>query len=192
MWQKIQLFVISLWLLFFLILVYTIKIPLCFGDSCQFIGFWAAIKLNIIPIICFLLMLLGLWFYKLFNYRIIKGAPYLPQKVTDIKDINYETVSFLISYIIPLLFFVVGADQSAYRNFTVLIITLIIIGIIYCKTNMFYTNPTLAILNYHVYKITTNKPSNIIVIIHGKLNIGDIIFPRPIDDNIYFITKEKQ
>jgi hypothetical protein len=119
----------------------------------------------------------------------MKGAPGLPQKVNAIQDINYETVSFLITYIIPLLFFVVGADLSAYRNFVVLIMTLVIIGIIYCRTNMFYTNPTLAILGYHVYKVSTNQLTDVIVIIHGKLNKDDSFYPRLIDDNIYFIKK---
>jgi hypothetical protein len=189
MWQKIQLFIISLWLLFFLILIYTIQIPICFSKEYQFIGLWALTKMNVVPIICFLLMMLGLLFYKFFNYKFIQGAPGLPQKVNEIQDINYETVSFLITYIIPLLFFVVGADISAYRNFIVLILTLLIIGIIYCRTNMFYTNPTLAILGFHIYKVTTNQNKDIIVIIRGKLNLADDFYPRLIDDNIYFIKK---
>jgi len=172
-------------------LVYTIQIPICFSEDCQFIGLWVLIKLNIIPIISFVFMMLGLLFYKFFNYRFMKGAPGLAQKVNEIQDINYETVSFLITYIIPLLFFVVGADLSAYRNFIVLILTLVIIGIIYCRTNMFYTNPTLAILGYRVYKVSTNQNNDMIVIIRGKLNEGDSFYPNLIDDNIYFIKKRE-
>jgi hypothetical protein len=135
-------------------------------------------------------MLLGFIFFRTFNYKFIKSAPGLPQKVNEMQDINYETVSFLITYIIPLLFFVVGPDQQSYRNLLVLLITLIIIGVIYCRTNMFYTNPTLAIIGFHIYKISTNQMEDIIVIIHGKLKKYDSIYPRLIDDNIYFIKKE--
>lgn len=190
MWQKIQLFIMSLWLLFFLISVYTVQIPMCFSVGCHFIGFWNLLKLNIIPLICIILMLLGFIFFRTFNYKFIKSAPGLPQKVNEMQDINYETVSFLITYIIPLLFFVVGPDQQSYRNLLVLLITLIIIGVIYCRTNMFYTNPTLAIIGFHIYKISTNQMEDIIVIIHGKLKKYDSIYPRLIDDNIYFIKKE--
>lgn len=190
MWQKVQLFVISLWLLFFLIMIYTIHIPISLNDKSRFIGILPLITLNIVPLICFLLMVLGLIFYKFFDYKLIKGAADLPQIVNELDDINYETVSFLITYIIPLLFFVVGADISVHRNFVILILVLLIIGIIYCRTNMFYTNPTLAILGYHVYKISTNQNKEMIVIIRGKLQVKDSFYPHLIDDNIYFIKKE--
>lgn len=155
----------------------------------QFIGLSKLLLLNILPIICLLFMLIGLIFLKYFNYKFMKGAPGLPQKVLEIKDINYETVSFLITYIIPLLFFIIGEDSSEARNFVVLIITIIIIGIIYCRTNLFYTNPTLAILGFQIYKISTKQNKDIIVILKGKLKKDDSFCPRLIDDNIYFIKK---
>lgn len=136
-------------------------------------------------------MIIGIIFYKIFDYKVIKGAPDLPQTVIKIKDINYETVTFLITYIIPLLFFVVGTDLSIYRNFILLILVLLIIGIIYCKTNMFYSNPTLAILGFHVYQIETKVNEEMIVIIKGKLHVNDDFYPTLIDDNIYFITRGK-
>lgn len=37
--KKFELYIVSLWLLFFLIIVVTADIPICFGENCTFIGF---------------------------------------------------------------------------------------------------------------------------------------------------------
>ena len=66
-----------------------------------------------------------------------------------------------------------------------LIIILVLIGWIYIKTNLFYTNPTLAVLGYHIYKVTSNTKSNIIIITRKKVFIGDALFLKEIDDKIY-------
>ena len=190
MLQKIGFYIMSLWLLFFLILVYTIKIPFLTDSTWQYEGLFPLIKLNIIPLICLFMMVLGFIIYRLFVKLVENRSKGLTQKVNKIKDINYETVSFLITYIIPLLFFVVNSEISELRNFIVLTLTLLMIGIIYCRTNMFYTNPTLAIIGYHVYRVSTNQNDEMIIIVRGKLKKEESFYPRLIDDNIYYITKE--
>ncbi len=37
--KKFELYILSLWLLFFLMIVVTVDIPICFGENCYFIGF---------------------------------------------------------------------------------------------------------------------------------------------------------
>ena len=68
---------------------------------------------------------------------------------------------------------------------------LFLIGWIYVKTNIFYTNPTLAVLGYRIYKVDSQESQNMIVIVSGKLVIGDAIRTKKIDEKIYFATKVK-
>ena len=101
-WDKFELYIMSLWFLFFLIIVITVDIPLCFGENCQYIGFWEVIKKNIVPVISLLLVLFGVIFYYHFDYR-ISGSKKLPVEITEIEDLNYEHLTFLTTYIIPLI-----------------------------------------------------------------------------------------
>lgn len=182
MLQKIGFYIMSLWLLFLLIFFYTVRIP--------FIDEKTNWYSNIVPIICVIFMIISYIYYKIFLYKYAKGYKYLPETINNIQDINFETVSFLITYIIPLFFLVANFNVSEYHNYIVLSITLLAIGIIYCRTNLFYTNPTLSILGYRIYKISTIQHSDVIILTRNKLKKGDSIFPRLIDDNIYYATKE--
>jgi hypothetical protein len=65
---KVQLYILSLWLLFLLLLVNKLNIPLCFGD-CEFIGFYELIRMNVIPIICLAFVLAGFWFFYKFKKK---------------------------------------------------------------------------------------------------------------------------
>jgi hypothetical protein len=127
-----------------------------------------------------------------FKYRVVNAAPMLPKQIDHIENLNFETLSFLITYVIPLFCFDLDFDLNENRNFLMLILVLIIIGWIYVKTNIFYTNPSLAILGYRIYKVQTSKTRDMIVIVMGKLKKGDKIYPKRIDENIFFVKKSQQ
>ena len=141
MFQKVQLYIISLWFLFFLLFVSTVKIPLCFESECKFIGFKELFIGNSIASFSLLFMIIGTVFYFDFNRGVTRGASLLPKKVIKLKNQNSETLSFLATYIIPL----ACLDMDKTRSLPILILILILIGWIYIKTNLFYTNPTLSI-----------------------------------------------
>lgn len=187
MWLKIQLYILSLWLLFLLLFVNKVNVPLCFGD-CKFIGFKQLIILNIIPIVCLVLVFLGLLFFYKFKY-IIKGAKSLPEQITMVENINWEHLTFLVTYVVPLLSFDLDFDLSKDRNGLMFILVLFIIGMIYVKTNMFYNNPTLAILGYHIYKVHTTHKNHIVLISKDTLVEQNWIEYKHISDNIYFAIK---
>jgi hypothetical protein len=189
MWQKIELYIISLWLLFLLVFINKIQIPFCFGQDCHFIGFSELLRNNVVPTICLFFMILGIIFYFRFDYRIIKGAPELPKKIVSIQNLNFETLSFLITYIIPIVTFDLDFDLDKNRNLLMFLLVLFLIGWIYIKTNMFYTNPSLAVLGFRIYKVDTEGTHDMTVIVKGKLKKGDNIYPIYLDDNIYFIKK---
>ncbi len=188
MWLKIQLYVLSLWLLFLLLFVNKINISIHFGNGYEFIGFRTLLKDNIIPLICVIFVFMGFVFYGKFKY-IIKGAKSLPEQIVEIENINWEHLTFLVTYVVPLLSFDLDFDLSNDRNGLMFFLVLLIIGMIYVKTNMFYNNPTLAILGYHIYKAKTTNKNHIILISKDTLVEQNWIEYKHISDNIYFAIK---
>ncbi len=186
---KIQLYILSLWLLFILLFINKVKIPLCFSD-CDFIGCKKLFLDNIIPTISLVVVILGFIFYFRFKY-IVSGNKSLPEKVTEIENINWEHLTFLVTYVIPLLSFDLDFNLDEDRNSLMFFLVLIIIGLIYVKTNMFYTNPTLAILGYHIYKISTTKRNNAIFISKDVISESDWIEHKLLSDNIFIANKSK-
>lgn len=184
---KIQLYILSLWLLFVLLFVNKIYIPLCF-ENCEFIGFKELFFKNIIPIVCLIFIVLGFVFFFKFKY-IIKGAKSLPEQIVEIENLNWEHLTFLVTYVIPLLSFDLDFDLTKNRNGLMFILVLLAIGLIYVKTNMFYNNPTLAILGYHIYKVNTKSKKHIVLITKGTLVEENWIEYKHINDNIYFAIK---
>jgi hypothetical protein len=188
MWQKIELYIISLWFLFVLLFANNIHIPVCFRSDCAFMGFKTLVEMNVIAIISILFIVLGAVFYLRFNYKIVKAAPTLPKTIAKIEDSHFENLTFLITYIIPF----VGFDLNITRNRLTLVLMLILIGGFYVQANMFYTNPSLAVLGYRIYRLDTSESSNMIVIVKGRLHKGDSIYSKKIDENIYFVTRAQR
>lgn len=175
---------VSLWLLFILLFINKVQIPYCFDNKCHFIGFTKLLITNLVPLVFLSLAIFGLIFYINFKY-VIRRNRSLPDKVTGIENLNWEHLTFLVTYVIPFLSFNLNED----RNGLVFFLVLVIIGIIYIKTNMFYTNPTLALLGYHIYKLSTTNKENIIIISKDVIQENDRIQYQLLSDNIYMANK---
>ena len=147
--RKIGLYFLTLWLLFVLIIIITAKVPICFSKDSSFIGFSYLLSNNIIPILSLLAILIGVISY--FDFRfLMKGTPELSFKITEIENIDYEHLTFLTTYIIPLVCF----QFDNLRYIIVFVLLILVIGSIYIRTDLFYANPTLAILKFRIYKVT--------------------------------------
>lgn len=160
---KIELYLMSLGLLFFLLIVKSIDIPICFDQDAQFVGFAYLFKHNISTIICVLFLLVSYICRRRFEHS-LKGAVDGDCTINRIKNGNYEYLTFLTTYIIPLICF----DLNNIRDAIMLIILLILLGCLFIKTNLYYLNPTLALmgLNIYVADITyKNKSINDVVIL---------------------------
>ncbi len=184
MWRKIELYILSLWILFFLVFVNTV--PASFNAGSHFVGWKALFTIHIVPTVALVMIVLGYVIYRRFNYHVVKGAPELPKKVLKVENLNYETLSFLVTYIVPLVCFNLDPVSGSSRNGILVLLVLILMGWIYVKTNMYYQNPTLAVLGFNIYRVNTEQTENIVVIVKGKLKKDDVILARPVDDNIYF------
>jgi hypothetical protein len=185
MYRKIGLFFLSLWLFFLLTIVITLDFPVCVGTGCQFIGLFELLKSNIIPLICVFCLLIGLYSYLDFTYK-LKDATQMPFKIIKIENIDYEHLTFLTTYIVPLVCF--NFIDTRYQ--IVLLILLIVIGIIYIRTDLFYANPTLALFNYRIYRIDGEFKdgirNNIILITKSKLSINQRCDYIKLDNRIYY------
>jgi len=118
-----------------------------------------------------------------------KNAKQLPITIRSSVDINYENLTFLATYIIPLVAFPLGTSKEKW----VFLLVLFIIGIIFVRTNIFYSNPSLAVLGFSIYKIsdTTGKHIDSIIIIRGHIHESDMIQCLSLGGNVYYGKKLK-
>ena len=143
MLRKVELYILSLWLLFLFIIIINIDIPTCFHAGCSFIGFDRLLTQgNIISMIAFMFLIVGIISYFRFDYD-LKGSGDIPFQIIKIESINYENLTFLTTYVIPLVCF----NFVSGRYLIVFVLLLILIGVMYVRTDQFYANPTLALLN---------------------------------------------
>ena len=89
-WDKIELYIISLWLLFLLIIFITADIPIYLGRDWKFIGFNTIVRQNLIPLFALLLLILGMIFYTRFSYK-LGGSDQIPFEIKKFQYNKRET-----------------------------------------------------------------------------------------------------
>lgn len=185
---KFELYLLSLWLLFVLVIVVTIDVPVCIGQGCAFVGWSLLLNQNIVPLVASGLVVAGGVFYWRFDYQ-LSGSKSIPVSVSSVSNLDYEHLTFLTTYIIPLISF----NLSSYRYLFALLTLLIVIGVIYIRTDMFYANPTLAVLGFRLYSARVNKRTGEVVegvlILRSELSEGDQIEYLQLDDRVYFARR---
>lgn len=189
MTRKIGLFFLSLWLLFLLIIIITAQFPICFTADCSFVGWAELAKLNIIPFFCVAALSIGIVSFLDFKFQ-MKGTPELSFKIVELENIDYEHLTFLTTYIIPLVCF----QFDNLRYIITFLVILLVIGLIYIRTDLFYANPTLAILGFRIYKISGEFRNGEIrngkiLITKNILTVDDRIKYFKLDERIYYATK---
>lgn len=177
----------SLWLLFIFFIILTFKFP----DIKNF-QFWKDILIsNIISFICLIIFIYCCYIYIKFKF-FLKGMTDIPFKVKKIESINYEPLTFLATHIIPLISF----DLRSTRQMIVLVLLLIVMGVIYIRTDLFYANPSLALLGFYIYKadgsFKNGNRDGIVIISREKIICGQKISYIKLDDRIYYGKGVKQ
>lgn len=182
---KVELYIISMVFVFALLLAN--KIPLCWGDDCHLLGWADLINWhNKVLVFSTLMIVVAVVCHMRFNYRVVHHAPDLPKTITEISNVQFETLAFLATYIIPLVSFDLDFNLDAGRNFWLFLMILVLIGAIYVRTNLYYTNPTLAVLGYRVYRVDTEMTKGLIVIVRGRLKKGDTINVVKIEEDVHY------
>ena len=186
--RKVDLYILSLGLLFVFFIIITANIPVCFGEGCTFIGFYELASQNIVSIISILLLLYCFFAYRRFSFDLCGGTN-IPFEIKKIEGINYEHLTFLATYVLPLISF----DFGSVRQMAVLALLLVVMGIIYIKTDLFYVNPSLALLGFHIYKadgnFKTGDRNGVVLICRGRLAAGERVEYIKLDERIYYVKK---
>lgn len=190
---KFNFYLLSMVLFFVIVAIVGTCIPVCFDDNAQFIGVWACLtdKGILIPIVCAAALLYTGGFAYYLRHR-IQGSKLGPIKIRSIENVNNDILAFMGAYILPLVGF---CSDGQWRNLVVLLLLFIVNGIIYVRADIYYTNPTLLLLGYRVYRIKGElggKMIERIVISYGELKVDDLIRYIAIDDNTYYVRKDKK
>lgn len=180
--MKIKMYILSLWLLFVLGIVATVNIT---ELSKEKIDWFKLLCDNKITIVCVLFLIMCVFFFFEFRYK-HDGTTQLPVEAKKVKNINSEYLAFLTTYIIPL----VLVDFSSKRQVVILVLILLVIGVIYIKTNMFHSNPTLALLGYRIYEVETNKDGICGTFISlDEIEEGQSVRYIRLDKNVFFVRR---
>lgn len=179
---KIELYLMSLGLLFFLLIIKSIDFPICFDMDAQFVGFEYLFKHNVATLICLLFLIISFVCKKRFAHS-LKGAVDIECEIQKIKNGNYEYLTFLTTYIIPLICF----DLNNLQDGILLIVLLVLLGILFIKTNLYYLNPSLALMGLDIYVADINYKNktinDIIILSDCKLKKGDCFKKHIIENN---------
>lgn len=175
--HKLALYTLSMMMFFIIIGFFCMDIPFDIGG--EFIGFsqlWDGCIFGVLIIIITLIIEGLVYFYLKKSWE--RNSPELSVEIVEIENQNYNTLTFIASYFIPLVSF----NYLKLNHWIVLLFLLIIIGIIFCKSDGYYNNPTLALFGFRLYKTKTktqkmenNNKEELTIISHKKLSKGDKI-----------------
>ena len=186
--RKIDLYILSLGVLFAFIIILTVNIPELFCENFTFHWFKKLFFDNMVSLIFLLFLLYCVIAYYGFNFA-LKGATDIPFEIKKIEGINYEHLTFLVTYVIPLISF----DFGSIRQLVVLGLLLVVVGIIYIRTDLFYANPSLILLGFHIYHadgcFKTGDREGLILICRGHLSVGEKVEYIKLDQRIYYVKK---
>ncbi|MCF6338275.1 MAG: hypothetical protein L3J84_10065 [Gammaproteobacteria bacterium] len=129
-------------------MIITAKIPEHQFLFNEWVSWKMLLVVNLIPVISIISLIYCLYAYKRFDFD-LKGATDIPFEIKKIEGINYEHLTFLATYVVPLISF----DFDSGRQMIVLALLLTVMGVIYVKTDLFYANPSLALLGFHIYRV---------------------------------------
>ena len=183
--RKIDLYILSLGLLFVFFIIITLELPDDQFALNDYTAWKALLTANPIPAISIILLGYCFYAYKRFDFA-LSGATDIPFEIKKIEGINYEHLTFLATYVVPLISF----DFGSGRQMIVLALLLIVMGVIYIKTDLFYANPSLALLGFHIYRVDgefkNNSREGIILISRQRLIAGQKASYIKLDDRIYY------
>lgn len=177
---KVEMYFISLCLLF--LFIFLLSAQGCYAND----SLLTILRSNRLALVSIALCLVSYYCYRRMRYM-FRGTTNLAVEIKNVRNKDYEYLTFLTTYIIPL----VGFDLSKPRYVIILTILLIIIGIIFIKADFYLANPTLALMGYRLYEIEDEEGKDAIVITMDRLKNGDYIETIPFDKHTYFARRRE-
>ena len=187
--RKIDLYILSLGLLFIFFFIIAVESPASF--SFKDAESWKSlVMINPLPVISIFCLFYCLFAYIRFDFD-LKGANEIPFEVKKLENINYEHLTFLATYVVPLISF----DFGKGRQMIVLALLLVVMGVIYIKTDLFYANPSLALLGFHIYRASghfkNGEREGITLICRERLVENQRVSYIKLDERIYYVRGVK-
>lgn len=193
---KVILFLLSMAPFFVILGLMTMDIPICWDKDAHFIGWdnlWRNTRMGIVIIL--ISMAVEYAIFYLFKHVCNSESGEQSEKVVWLKDRNYELVSFVTSVFLPL----IGFQYNQLNHWIVTILIVILIGYIFCSSDCYFTNPTLAIFGYRLYDVQLDNQTgregsirNITVISKSKLKKNDIVRCYKLSENVNFARNVKR
>jgi hypothetical protein len=104
----------------------------------------------------------------------------LPVKISQIKEMNYIYIGYLMSYVIPFLSF----TFTDLFDIAAIILLLILVCFIYINSNLLYVNVMLSIFRYNLFKITDSEENEYRIITKNKNHVRtDDLLIAPVSDS---------
>lgn len=187
--EKVKLYILSLMFLFCIVLLISINTLPCVDiNNCVEHTYTDYLLANWLPILMLLCILYCEKIRRDFEFS-IAGNSGDSLQILECKSESYEHLTFLATYIIP--FFGFNFD-SIFRLLAYLLL-LVVIGIIFIRTDKYYANPTLAIFGYKLYKVnltdSLNHYDSIIVITKSDLKAGQNVAYQFISGTVCIVRK---
>lgn len=187
---KSSFYMLSMALFFVIVLILGTDLPINFGEGAKFVGLWTCLTIRgiMLPIVCVLALLYIAFFIRYLKHR-MKGTTLGPIEITDIHNANNDILAFVGTYFLPLVSFSLAEH---WQHLLVLFILFVVIGVIYVRADIYYTNPTLLLLGFRVYRIKgvlNGNPIERVVIVQGELKKDVSVRYIVIDDNTFYVKK---
>ena len=140
---------------------------------------------NIVPLFLVSLAVLLVLYFVIYFSKGIKphGTPLFTIK--EIKPQHKEYVTYLGTYILPF----IALKSNSIFDIIAVALMFITIGIIYSKTKLIFTNPTLIFFGFDIYEVTDENGNTYDCISKNKLQTGDKVTGKKLGDNIFIIAK---
>lgn len=96
-----------------------------------------------------------------------------------------QSMSYIVSYIIPFL----SISTSTWEQQVALLCFFLMIGVLYVNSNMLHINPTMNLLGFHLYEITTDKGSTHSLIARRRFCGAETIEAASVGEHLYVEAK---
>ncbi len=196
--DKVKLYILSLTILFVIVFIMSMKLPqynfdLCLTSECGIVEWGKLLGRNILitykenwlPVLMYLCFLVSIWIMYDFEYM-LEGGGENTIRVCNVKTEDYEHLTFLATYIIP--FFGFNFDDP--RRLVVYLILLIVIGIIFIRTDKYFSNPTLALFGFKLFKADLSDQNglyeSVTIISQDVIEPNQVIKYKLISSNVFY------
>lgn len=175
--------------LFFIVLLMTIDtLPCVTSNACEKNTFIDYAFANWLPISMFILIIYCEVIRRQFEF-VFSGNTGDSLRITKCESESYEHLTFLATYIIPF----TGLNFDSIFRLSAYLFLIIIIGVIFIRTEKYYANPTLAIFGYKLYRVTLSDQiksyDSVVVLTKSELKIGQSVAYQFISKNVCFVRE---